>query len=116
MAGTPPKSLNTMHKKRNKAETAKLQRQAAKMIIVDGMFQKDVAAKLGVSKNTLSTWAKKFKWNDAAKTAMQTTHYLNIAGFEAYLQARNAEAYQTFKKQLAGYIEANKPVQMVLVG
>lgn len=105
-----------MHKKRNKAETAKLQRQAAKMIIVDGMFQKDVAIQLGVSKKTICDWAKKFKWDDEAETAMQTTQYLNISCFEAFLQARSPEAYQTFKQHLGAYLEDNKPLQRILVG
>lgn len=108
-----------MEKRPNKAEMARLRNQAAKMIIVDGMLQKDVAVKIGVSKKTVNDWAKKYKWNEGKQkkdAAMQTTHYLNIPDFEAYLRSINVDMHQAFKTQLAGYLRANKPVQRVLLG
>ncbi len=97
----------------SKLQLAELKNKAARLVIMDGLTQKEAAKQIGVSEKTVSKWAQKHHWAAAAESYLinSPAALLNVTAFSDYLKAADENAYNVFKKHLEAYMKDTKENQ-----
>lgn len=96
--------------KYTKLQLRALRKEAARLIVMQGMTQKAVSAKLGISQNTVGEWAKKGKWKEKKQKLFLASPLgiFSVSDFEAYLRGVSKRECQAFKKHFSSFVEAQR--------
>ncbi len=106
--GTPLENITTKTKY-TKAELRTLRNEAARLVIHEGLMQKEVCARFGISRKTMSGWAKAGGWRTAANKVLigVPNKTYALSDFAAYLAGQSKEQYDLFNEQWNRFISAS---------
>ena len=90
--------------KKSPAEIDKLKREARLLIVRDGMMQKDVALKLGMSKQSINAWVKSYGWKHDIQLLVNHIENPTVLNtFMVYLNAKDPTCYNKVLEHLKEY-------------
>jgi DNA-binding XRE family transcriptional regulator len=78
------------------------------LVIIKGYSQKEVSKIVGVSEKTMSTWSKKYKWNDVITRDVKNLGGLNVFMelFFMYVNDTSPEQQKTVMNLWYGFLKS----------
>jgi len=79
--------------------------QTKKLIVQDGLSQKDAAAAVGVTEKTIGSWVKQYGWVAAAEMALADKRPANsLHDFMVYVRYSHPRRYNGVKELFESYM------------